>query len=54
MADNQNLLSREELAALVDGVGSGAIAVDGGFNVGASAKKHDLAAAWASTSCLWT
>lgn len=44
MADNQNLLSREELAALVDGVGSGAIAVDGGFNVGASAKKHDLAA----------
>lgn len=44
MADNQNLLSPEELAALVEGVATGAIAVNGGFNLDAQVKKHDLAA----------
>lgn len=43
MTDPQHLLSPEELAALAEGVDSGTIAVDTGYNVGARVKKHDLA-----------
>ena len=38
-----NLLSPEELSALAEGVKSGDIEVDTGYNLGASIKKHDLA-----------
>ena len=38
-----NLLSPEELSALAEGVKSGDIEVDPGYNLGASIKKHDLA-----------
>ena len=37
------LLSPEELEALADGLDTGAIAVDTGFNTGAKVRKHDLA-----------
>jgi flagellar motor switch protein FliM len=38
-----HLLSPEELSALAEGVKSGDIEVDTGYNLGASIKKHDLA-----------
>jgi flagellar motor switch protein FliM len=37
------LLSPEELEALADGLDTGAIAVDTGFNTGVKVRKHDLA-----------
>ena len=42
MADNQPLLSPEELAALSAAVDNGSLAVDTGFNVDANVRKHDL------------
>ncbi len=44
MADNQPLLSPDELAALSAAVDSGSLAVDTGFNVDANVRKHDLTA----------
>ena len=44
MADNQPLLSPDELAALSAAVDSGSLAVDTGFNVDAHVRKHDLTA----------
>jgi flagellar motor switch protein FliM len=44
IAPNQNLLSQEELAALVEGVHTGEILVDSGYNLAAKVKKHDLTA----------
>ena len=43
MAENNNLLSPEELAALAEGIDDGSIAVDTGFNLTTRVKKHDLA-----------
>ena len=42
MADNQPLLSPEELAALSAAVDNGSLAVDTGFNLEANVRKHDL------------
>ena len=42
MADNQPLLSPDELAALSAAVDSGSLAVDTGFNLDANVRKHDL------------
>ena len=44
MADSQPLLSAEELAALSEGMDNGSIAVDTGYNLDISVRKHDLAA----------
>jgi hypothetical protein len=43
MAEQSNLLSPEELAALAEGIDDGSIAVDTGFNLTTRVKKHDLA-----------
>ena len=42
MADNQPLLSPDELAALSAAVDSGSLAVDTGYNLEANVRKHDL------------
>ena len=42
MADSP-LLTPEELSALAEGVSSGKIEVDTGYNLEADIKKHDLA-----------
>ena len=42
MADNQPLLSADELAALSAAVDNGSLAVDTGFNLDANVRKHDL------------
>ena len=42
MADNQPLLSPDELAALSAAVDNGSLAVDTGFNLDANVRKHDL------------
>ena len=42
MADNQPLLSPDELAALSAAVDSGSLAVDTGYNLDANVRKHDL------------
>ena len=44
MAENQPLLSADELAALSAAVDSGSLDVDTGFNVDAEVRKHDLTA----------
>ncbi len=44
MAENQPLLSADELAALSAAVDSGSLAVDTGFNTDADVRKHDLTA----------
>ena len=44
MAENQPLLSPDELAALSAAVDSGSVAVDTGFNLDADVRKHDLTA----------
>ena len=44
MAEHQPLLSPDELAALSAAVDSGSLAVDTGFNLDASVRKHDLTA----------
>jgi len=44
MAENQALLSPDELAALSAAVDSGSLDVDTGFNLEASVRKHDLTA----------
>jgi len=42
MADNEPLLSPDELAALSAAVDNGSLAVDTGFNLDANVRKHDL------------
>ena len=42
MADNQPLLSPDELAALSAAVDNGSLAVDTGYNLEANVRKHDL------------
>ena len=42
MADNQPLISPDELAALSAAVDNGSLAVDTGFNLDANVRKHDL------------
>ena len=44
MAENQPLLSAQELAALSEGMDNGSIAVDTGYNLDVNVRKHDLAA----------
>lgn len=44
MAETQNLLSPDELAALSAGISDGSLDVDSGYNVDAQVRKHDLAA----------
>ena len=42
MAENENLLSDEELDALAEGVRDGTVETDTGLNTGATAVRHDL------------
>ena len=44
MAENQPLLSPDELAALSAGISDGSLDVDTGYNLDAQVRKHDLAA----------
>jgi len=44
MAENQPLLSQDELAALSAGISDGSLDVDTGYNLDAQVRKHDLAA----------
>jgi flagellar motor switch protein FliM len=44
MAENQPLLSPDELAALSAGISDGSLDVDTGYNLDAEVRKHDLAA----------